>query len=180
MKVNHVFVAPGFCQDGCGRNGSIQAIALDHTGMRYGAVGVKIVAIDEYVGRPDVQLIKCQVHGPDGCMQDIDLVDLFMIHTGNSPGQGLMLYFGAQFIPQLRREFLGIIQVFVPVPHRQNDSGCIYGSDKTSAAGFITTSFKNICYQATLEQTGKCLRNQALERLLNKKTIHTRQIFIHL
>ena len=49
------------------------------------------IAIDNDKARWRLQLFQCQVHGFDGSIQDIDLVNLLYIHTGHGPADGSRL-----------------------------------------------------------------------------------------
>lgn len=76
MALVHPVITPGLGQDGSCCNGAIQSVSADDTGVRYAQVGLETIAVDQQMLRMMVQLGHRAMHGQDGGLQNIDLVDL--------------------------------------------------------------------------------------------------------
>ncbi len=82
VEVFHVFVAVGFCQDGCGGDGHVFAVSFDHTGVGDVCIFLEAVAVDDDVLGSEGQLVQCQVHGGNGSVEDVDFVDFVVVDGG--------------------------------------------------------------------------------------------------
>ena len=79
VEVFHVFVAVGLCQDGSCGDGHIFPVSFDDAGVGDVCIFLEAVAVDDDVLGADGQLVQCQMHGGNGCVQDVDFVDFVII-----------------------------------------------------------------------------------------------------
>ena len=89
MQDPHMLVAIGFGQYGGRSYGCINAISPDNAGVRNFFYGLEAIPVHEQEFRILTELLHCPVHGKDGSIQNIDLVDFLHICNTNCIKQGL-------------------------------------------------------------------------------------------
>ena len=114
-QADHLVVAVGLGQDGGGSDGEVLAVALDDGGMGQVAVGLEAVAIDDDGLGPHLELVEGTVHGQDGGVEDIDLVDLLRRDDAHGPCHRVALDILAQGIALAGGELLGVVEPFVVI-----------------------------------------------------------------
>ena len=140
----HVVVAVGFGEDGCGGYGEVFAVAFDDGAVGDGAIVVESVSVDEQQLGGDGQLPDGQVHGVDGCPQDVGAVYFVRRDGRHSPGYGVVLYLTAQQAALFFAQLFGVVERGVAVVFGQ-DYGCrIDGSCQASASGFVAAAFYQV------------------------------------
>ncbi len=50
------------------------------------------------------------MHGKDGCVEDVDVVDLFVCCPSHTPCQGVALYDRPELLALMLGEFLGVVE----------------------------------------------------------------------
>ena len=158
----HEVVAVGLGQNRGRRDAHHLAVALDDglVGNGFAArgvlVGVEAVAVHQDVFGARGELIQSAMHRQNGGAQDVDLVDLFVVHDADGPGQSLTLDDGTQFVAHALRELLRVVETLqfargdVEIG-RQDDGGREDGSGQTSASGFVASGLESSLYHRLLQ-----------------------------
>ena len=110
----HVVVTVGLGEDRGSGDGEVLAVAFDDSGMgdvggnitNHGTVGTKAVTVDDDGLRTDGELIEGTVHGEDGGIEDIDLVNLLRRDDAHGPRYRIALDDLTQLITALLRQLL--------------------------------------------------------------------------
>ena len=110
----HVVITVGLGEDRSGSDGEVLAVAFDDSGMgdvggnitNHGTVGTKAVTVDDDGLRTDGELIEGPVHGEDGGIEDIDLVNLLRRDDAHGPRYRIALDDLPQLITALLRQLL--------------------------------------------------------------------------
>src|SRR5579872_281182 len=144
MEVQHVFIPPGFGENAGGCDGGEDRIALDDATMGGSPVACEPVAVDEQQLWPDLQPVEGKVHRLERGPENIDPIDLVLIHPRNAPGHSISLDVSAQQVPVFRGDLFGIIQQRMEKTRRQDYRSGKYRSCKTTAAGLIATGFRQL------------------------------------
>ena len=102
-------------------------------------LSIKTVAVNDKRFRTDAELCEGTVHGEEGGMKDIDLVDLLRCHDAYCPGHRLLLNLLPQGIALLLRQLLRVVEVGVVVVGRQDDGGSIDATGETATTGLVAS-----------------------------------------
>lgn len=91
----HVVVTVGLGKDGGCRDGHVLAIPFHHALVFDALVGSESVTVYDEMFRPDLQLVDCSVHGEEGGVQNVYLIDFLGGYNAYRPGDGLRFDDGA-------------------------------------------------------------------------------------
>lgn len=111
MQATHIGVAPGLGQYAGRGDAGIDAVAFYYTFMSQGLIRTEAIAVDQQEGRFLPQLIDGHVHGLEGGLKNIDLVDLVVVYHGNGIGNGVRTDIDFQFLSFLRRQQFAVIEL---------------------------------------------------------------------
>ena len=137
----HIIITIRLGQNGCRRDGKILTVAFHNGGMRNIPVFPEAVTVDKQMLRAQLQPVNSAMHGKEGSVQDIYLVNLLGGDNTYRPCQRFFLDDLAQSVALLLGKLLGIVQQIVLEVFGQNNGGGIYGAGKTAASGLIATGF---------------------------------------
>ena len=138
-QMSHVVIAEGLGQDARRRDGEVFAVALDDGGPWQVAVGLEAVAIDDDGLRADGELVEGAVHGEDGGVEDVYLVDFLRRDHADSPCHGVAHDDLAEGVALLLSELLGVVEGGVFIVGREDDGGGIDTAGKASAPRLVAT-----------------------------------------
>ena len=139
-KTVHIVVTIGLGEDAGSSYGEILAVALYYCGVGQVVIWLEAIAIYYDCLGTHAKAIEGTVHGEDTGIEDVYLVDFLGSDNADSPGYGIALDYLAQGIAPLLGELLGVVEVWIAVVGREDDSGCIYTASKTTSSGLIATS----------------------------------------
>ena len=84
------------------------------------------------------------IHGVEGCPEDVDAVYLKVVDRSDSPRRCVVLDLLAQHRTLLGGELFRVVEQRVAVVVREYDSSGEDGAGKASATGFVTTGFNEV------------------------------------
>ena len=142
MQTLHVFIAIRLSQHGCCCNTQILAITLDYGLVRNILIRLKAIPIDDDKPRFAIQGIQGPVHGLNRGTQNIDLVDLVLVHKGNTITERLSLNDGSQHFSPSLGELFRVVQKIIGKALRQDHSGRHNRSGQTTSSGFVSSCFQ--------------------------------------
>ena len=135
----HIIVTGDLGQDGCGRNIRAAAVPFHHGLYIYTKILLSI-AVDQCKIRFDFQLSQGTLHGQEGCLEDIDPVDLFVGGKGNAVSQCVFLDDRKQLTAPLIGKLLTIVQTRDHQTSRQDHCGSANRTGQRAAARFVHTA----------------------------------------
>lgn len=141
MGLSHPGIPVRFGQDGGCSNGFEFAITTDNAGMGDSQKGFEPVPVDQEMLRGWSECVDRLVHGPNGRLQDIDLIDFFRGAHGYSPGDSFLLNDRSQGVPVGFTQLLGVIEQWMMPASRQDHRRCEYRTCQTAPSGFIASCF---------------------------------------
>ena len=129
-------VAVNFGQNGRGRDGGHQCVALDDGLCTYGQGG-QAVAINQHQLRRQSQSLYRPLHGQQGGLQDVDLV--YFLHTGlgNRKTQGPRPDLVKQGFAAFGGEFFGVVQTLNGIQVVQDHRCGDHRTRQRSAPGLV-------------------------------------------
>ena len=137
IQAQHDAVARHLRQDAGGGDAFGLSIAAHDGGVRDGK-GADGQSIDEGVLGQLRQGLEGAAHGLMGGAQDIDAVDLRVLHHGDCPADGCGGNQGVMdCLPLCGGEFFGVVQQGVPEALREDDGGCHHGAGERAAASLV-------------------------------------------
>ena len=136
----HIIITIGLGKDTGRCNREIFAIAFDDGGVREFLVRLKAIAIYDDGFWSYLQLIQGSMHGKDGGIKDIDFIYLFWRDDTYCPCNSITLDNLTQLFTPFVRQLLGIIQFFVLIILRKDDSSGIDTASQTTSTSLIATS----------------------------------------
>ena len=101
------------------------------------------------------------MHGPVGGLQNVDVVYHGLVHHLHTPGQGLLLYNGAQQVAVFFFQLLAVVEQGVGKAWRQNNRGRKHRPGIATTAGFVDAGFHNV-WLMIREQHGLKVMGNAL------------------
>src|SRR5574344_2394014 len=137
----HKVITIRFGQNRSCRNGLIFAITFHNTHIRDVRLIIKTVTVNQQHLWLGGKLFHCKIHCMKGGAQDIGIVNLFVVHLRHCPSQSIAFYLSAQGVTLLFGQLLGVVEHFVVIPYRQNNSSSIDRTCQAASSGFITASF---------------------------------------
>ena len=137
----HIFVAMRFGKNRRCGNAHHRGIALHDSAVGNIAVRLKPIAIHQNEFRLLLQLLQRAVHGKDGCIEDIDAVNLFGPHMRHRPRPSLLLDDGTQHIALAFRQLFAIVDDLVVKIIGQNHGSRRNRPHKGSTPRFIAPGF---------------------------------------
>ncbi len=102
------------------------------------------------------QLLQGQVHGFDGGIEDVDLVDFGIVYEGYCPAEGLAFDDAAQLIALFVGQLLTVVEQGVAKVARQHDCRGTDGSGQATATGFVAAGFEELLLVAALKRGARC------------------------
>lgn len=127
-QILHQIITVSFGQYRRSGNGHVFRVSLNDTFKRQITVRLEAIAVDEQQLGPRGQLIQCEVHGSEGSIKDVDLVNLRMAHFSNGPGQGRLHDDFSDLQSLVLCHLFGVIQLLAAKLLRQYYSG---GNNRT-------------------------------------------------
>lgn len=140
----HEVVAVGFGEYRGGCYGLVFAVALDDAGEWYSLFVVEAVAIDEEMLRFDRELSDSEIHGMEGSAKDVKAVDVKVVDGGNCPCGCIVFDLRAEQVSLLGGELFRVVEEWVGVVVRKNDSSSINGAGEAATTGFVAAGFDKV------------------------------------
>ena len=141
MEAVHVVVAAGLGQNGGGGDGQVFTVAFHNGAEGNVGVGLETIAVDDDEFRAHAELVECPVHGQNGSVENVDLVDFFGCHDTYGPRRRVALDNVAQGVSLSCREFFGVVELWICVVLWEDygggkDAACQTATPCLVAAGF--------------------------------------------
>jgi len=143
----HEFVPPGFCQHGCGGDGSIDCIPVDHRPVAVETIfieGAELVAVDKEEVRLWIETEDRPLYPGDGGPQDVQFVDFPRADRFYGPGNRFLFENGPQGVAVFFAHLFGIVEEGMLEVFRQDDGRGEYGSGKRTTPGLVASGFEPV------------------------------------
>lgn len=150
----HCFVAVGLCKDRGGGNVGEPSVAFDKRGPRDLAVGGESVAVDYYGFRPQFESVERAMHGKNGCAQNIDPVNFFIIDNSDGPCESLVFNDGAKLVATFLADLFRIIEPRMAESSGKDNRGGVDRTGQTASSGFVATGFNDVRIKTIREGAG--------------------------
>ncbi len=94
------------------------------------------------------------MHGKDGCVEDVDVVDLFVCCPSHTPCQGVALYDRPELLALMLGEFLGVVEQGIGVAIGKYNRSSAHRTCEAAAPGFVASGFEDECRGGCREDFG--------------------------
>ena len=125
-------------------------------------VWFETIAIHDNSLWTNLELIECPVHRQDTGIEDIDLIYLLGSNDSYSPSHGITLYLHAKSLPPLVCKLLAVVECFILITRRQNDSSGIDTASQTTTTSLIAAGLYKVLIIMTFQHllNGVLLNNK--------------------
>ncbi|MNG04421.1 hypothetical protein D3C84_875490 [compost metagenome] len=149
IQLGHFPITADLGQDGSRSDGRYLAISLDHRSAGHLELGAA-VAIDQRQLRRHAEPLHRTLHRQHGGMQDVQLIDLLHLGTGDAPGKGLLADFVEQRIAARFRELLRIVQAEDRPRRVEDDRSGHHRTTERATADFVDAGHQ-LFHQAEIQ-----------------------------